>query len=247
MPFIVTLGKHVYSQYALVGRRTTLYEGTTSADSGRRVIVKVSQQYIKRTSEFDIVEHARKLGIEHVPEFLKSKDLWYLSSGICKLFATALDPDNNRVFHCLVMDRYTPLSEKLVQAPDSLMEMAKQLITCIRDLRYKGLILHCDISEGNIIYQNRNGEDRFILINFNLAVFVDENGFPKGATPRHQTGTLPYMALKLIQDMQAAEEMDSKCERVIHCARHDYECVFWVTLWCAIKIAEKQGVAVNRL
>ncbi|KAI0681901.1 hypothetical protein BC835DRAFT_1402459 [Cytidiella melzeri] len=67
VPFIVTLGKHVYSQYALVGRRTTVYEGTTSADSGRRVIVKVSQQYIKRTSEFDIVEHARKLGIEHVP------------------------------------------------------------------------------------------------------------------------------------------------------------------------------------
>ncbi|KAI0695825.1 hypothetical protein BC835DRAFT_1345232, partial [Cytidiella melzeri] len=57
VPFIVTLGKHVYSQYALVGRRTTVYEGTTSADSGRRVIVKVSQQYIKRTSEFDIVEH----------------------------------------------------------------------------------------------------------------------------------------------------------------------------------------------
>ncbi|KAI0691941.1 hypothetical protein BC835DRAFT_1359181 [Cytidiella melzeri] len=69
VPFIVTLGKHVYSQYALVGRRTTIYEGTTSAAGGGRVIVKVSQQYIKRTSEYDIVEHARKLGIEHVPEF----------------------------------------------------------------------------------------------------------------------------------------------------------------------------------
>ncbi|KAI0691936.1 hypothetical protein BC835DRAFT_1521124 [Cytidiella melzeri] len=154
------------------------------------------------------------------------------------LFATTLNPDNDRVLRCLVMDRYTPLSEKLVQAPDSLMEMAKQLITCIRDLRYNGFILHRDISEGNIMYQNHNGEDRFILIDFDLAVFVDENGFPKGATSRHRTGTLPFMALELIQDMQAAEEMDSECERVIHCVRHDYESVFWVTLWCAIKIAD---------
>ncbi|KAI0692609.1 hypothetical protein BC835DRAFT_45077 [Cytidiella melzeri] len=235
VPFIVTLGKHIYSQYALVGRRTTIYEGTTSAAGGGRVIVKVSQQYVKRTSEFDLVEHARKLGIEHVPEFLKSKDLWYLSSGIRKLFATAPDPDNDRVLRCLVMDRYTPLSEKLVQAPDSLMEMAKQLITCIRDLRYKGLILHRDISEGNIMYQNRHGEDRFILIDFDLAVFVDENGFPKGATSRHRTGTLPFMARQLIEDM---EGMDSQREGVIHCVRHDYESVFWVTLWCAIKIAD---------
>ncbi|KAI0692608.1 hypothetical protein BC835DRAFT_1520876 [Cytidiella melzeri] len=198
-----------------------------------RIIVRL----LKLVQEHSVdATTARRL--DHVPELAKLKDLWHLSSDIRSLFDAAPHPDKDRVPRCLLMNHSTPLSEKLVQAPNSLITMAKQVITCIHDLRYKGLILHCDVSEGNIMYQKRGSEDYFVLVDIDSGVGLDENGFPKEATPRHRTGTLPFMALELIQDMQAAEEMDSECERVIHCVRHDYESVLWVTLWCAIKIAD---------
>ncbi|KAI0691951.1 hypothetical protein BC835DRAFT_1528446 [Cytidiella melzeri] len=198
-----------------------------------RIIVRL----LKLVQEHNVdATTARRL--DHAPELAKIKDLWHLSCDIRPLFDAAPHPDEDRVSRCLLINHYTPLSEKLVQAPNCLITMAKQIITCIHDLRYKGLILHCDVSEGNIMYQKRGAEDYFVLVDIDSGVGLDENGFPIEATPRHRTGTLSFMALELIQDMQAAEEMDSECERVINCVRHDYESVFWVTLWCAIKNAD---------
>ncbi|KAI0692619.1 hypothetical protein BC835DRAFT_45368 [Cytidiella melzeri] len=96
------------------------------------------------------------------------------------------------------------------------------------------------------MYQNRGGEDCFVLTDFDLGVVLAENGFPKEATSRRRTGTLAFMAFELIEDMQAAEGMDGQCERVIHCVRHDYESVFWVSLWCAIKIADPNSPRADK-
>ncbi|KAI0339730.1 hypothetical protein BDW22DRAFT_1361323, partial [Trametopsis cervina] len=134
----------------------------------------------------------------------------------------------------IAMKHYTPLSDQLCQNPDSIKSMTRQIIQCIHDLRYLANVIHCDISDNNIMYELRDGEDWFVLIDFDLAVRVDEEGKPMGPTPRHRTGMLPFMAVDVIEDMHlVAIEADYK--PIVHCVRHDFESLFWVCLWFGIK------------
>ncbi|KAI0085854.1 hypothetical protein BDY19DRAFT_896020, partial [Irpex rosettiformis] len=132
---------------------------------------------------------------------------------------------------------YVPLCVQLAKSPDSLVTMVKQLVDCIHDLRHKALILHRDISEGNIMYKERDGEDWFLLIDFDLAVGLRENGQPTGPSARHRTGTLPFMAVDLIDDIAAQESANRFYPwepSLQHSIRHDFESLFWVSLWCAV-------------
>jgi hypothetical protein len=104
------------------------------------------------------------------------------------------------------------------------------------------MILHRDLSKGNIMHMYRNGEDYFVLIDFDLAVRVGQDGQPLGPTSRHRTGTLPFMAFDLVNDMYLAENAEGpRSNAIVHCVRHDYESVFWVSLWCAVEIV-KEGI-----
>jgi hypothetical protein len=92
------------------------------------------------------------------------------------------------------------------------------------------------------MHVDRDDEDHFILIDFDLAVRVDQNGQPLGERSRHRTGTLPFMAYELVHDMYLAEDMGvtPREDVMVHCVRHDFESVLWVSFWCAISI-EKVG------
>jgi hypothetical protein len=101
------------------------------------------------------------------------------------------------------------------------------------------MILHRDLSKGNIMHMYRNGEDYFVLIDFDLAVRVGQDGQPLGPRSRHRTGTLPFMAFDLVNDMYLAESAEGpRNDSIVHCVRHDYESVFWVSLWCAAEIVK---------
>lgn len=93
------------------------------------------------------------------------------------------------------------------------------------------------------MYTERDGEDYFILIDFDLAVEVDDDGTPKGQTSRHRTGTLPFMAYELLEDMHnetiELDEGKPSSSRLVHCVRLDYQSVSLVSLWCAIKLLPK--------
>lgn len=93
------------------------------------------------------------------------------------------------------------------------------------------------------MYTVRDGKDHFILIDFDRAVKVDDQGQPLSATSPHHTGTFPFMAYELIEDMHAAEvektEGVTGTSRVVHCLRLDFQSVALVSLWCAIMLLPK--------
>jgi hypothetical protein len=86
------------------------------------------------------------------------------------------------------------------------------------------------------MYTKRDGKDWFILIDFDLAVKVDKDGQPLGPTSRHRTGTLPFMACDLLQAIASQESHGQEDKGVVHCVRHDFESLYWVTVWCAMSV-----------
>lgn len=101
-------------------------------------------------------------------------------------------------------------------------------------MRYKAKILHRDLSINNIMWEIRDGRYRFILIDFDMAIRVeDERGNSTYQTSsKHRTGTLPFMSFELILD--AVERMASKSgdwKDLAHLLRHDYESLFYVSYW----------------
>ncbi|OJT11851.1 hypothetical protein TRAPUB_11601 [Trametes pubescens] len=51
------------------------------------------------------------------------------------------------------------------------------------------------------------------------------------ATAKHRTGTLPFMSIRLLEDMC----VNPKSPGVMHELHHDYESLFWVATWCTMK------------
>ena len=133
-PYTVTLGKHMFNQHSLFGRRTTVYRAaSTSVDTGGRVlVVKLSQQVRTRTSEVELIQHAHDRGAgKHLPEILKAKDLWYLSDGTRKHFVFDESQEwEDRVLRCILLPFYLPLRERLRENPDSIKTMVMQMLTC---------------------------------------------------------------------------------------------------------------------
>lgn len=120
------------------------------------------------------------------------------------------------------------------------------LIVGVHCLRYKAHVLHRDISVGNIMHTLKDGKDCFVLIGFDLGVFVDKNGRSTERSAHHRTGTLPFISHELIEDLAStSSRRPSSIGRTVniqHCVRHDFESLFWISLWCAIHIVspEKQ-------
>ena len=82
------------------------------------------------------------------------------------------------------------------------------------------------------MYDIRDGAYYFILIDFDMAIVV-ENRKGKStyhASSKHRTGTLPFMAWELVRD--AARGMDNPdLVPISHLLRHDYESLFYVSFW----------------
>lgn len=132
-PYKVTLGEYVFSQYSLVGRRTTIYRASsTSVDTGGcALVVKFSQQVRTRTSEVELLKIAAKAGVtEHLPEIVKAKDLWWLSEGIRKFFCLKQKEWEDRVLRCILLPQYFPVEDRLRENSDSIKIMATQMLKC---------------------------------------------------------------------------------------------------------------------
>ena len=97
---------------------------------GKVLAVKLSQQLTNRKSEVDLISRAKARGVvDHLPEILKSKDLWKLSDGVRHRFALTEHWDD-RVLRRIVSPCYVPLAERLVEEPDSLKTMVRQMLQC---------------------------------------------------------------------------------------------------------------------
>ncbi|THG92664.1 hypothetical protein EW026_g8316 [Hermanssonia centrifuga] len=249
----VTLKAPIFAQYGLVGRRTFLYKiETNSVIANTPLVVKISYQVVGRKPEHDVLAIANKTRVGHLPEVHMWSDLWKLSDGVRQVFyerskemskdETNIATYEDRVLRAIVYTEYLPLNT-LFSDPDNLKlipVMATQMLDCLHDLRYKAKILHRDISCNNVMYEMRRGRPYFILIDFDFAAILDakRNGRPSvEGTSKHRTGTLPFMAHELLQDM-IRMSMPNYVFRVVHRLRHDYESLFFVTLWCTITMPE---------
>ncbi|THG92515.1 hypothetical protein EW026_g8406 [Hermanssonia centrifuga] len=92
-------------------------------------------------------------------------------------------------------------------------------------------MLHRDISANNVMFEIRDGAVKFIVIDFDLATTVDSEGEPLAApTSKHRTGTLPFMAHELLDDM--SQPRPPGYRRITHRLRHDFESLFYLCLYC---------------
>ncbi|KAI1441361.1 FunK1 protein kinase [Annulohypoxylon stygium] len=124
----------------------------------------------------------------------------------------------NRILTCIVT---SPVGRPLhtFQSILELLQVFRDAIKCHRSLYYDAKILHQDISSGNMIILDDEGEGnpRGILIDLDSAIELTE-----GPETEHGiTGTRPFMAIGVL-----------KSER--HTYRHDLESFLYVFLWTII-------------
>ncbi|OSD02311.1 hypothetical protein PYCCODRAFT_1435643, partial [Trametes coccinea BRFM310] len=152
---------------------------------------------------------------------------------------------DDRVARLIVFPRYVPLLQRLHEHPPDLLTMVEHITDCLHALFHDAQILHRDVSAYNIMWQpsdeSPDRKGKFILCDFDLAI-VTGGGAAVPATPAktrvatapHRTGTLPFLAIELI-----------KSPETLHRLHHDYESLFWVVLWCAMK-ADYHKVGTDR-
>ncbi|KAH9896004.1 hypothetical protein C8Q73DRAFT_835422 [Cubamyces lactineus] len=238
----VTFGECIYSQGAVVGRRTVVYTGQAEPQFDGRgpaecIAVKLSYQVTSRTAEHELIARAHEKNVPHIPTVYGHRDLFDLESlqdGIrarvvkhCGAFYNY----ENRVARIIVVKMYTPLLQRLRKQPLNLIRMVKHISEGLHHLRHDALILHRDVSMSNIMCDETGGRANFILTDFDLAVMLNDDGLPKGPTGKHHTGTLPFMAERLVEDLALHPDRP----RVLHELHHDYESLYWVALWCTMK------------
>ncbi|THH01620.1 hypothetical protein EW026_g1113 [Hermanssonia centrifuga] len=179
----LTLQDPIFMPYSLVGRRTFLYKITTNSRTSKKpMVAKFSYQCIC------------------------GEDFWKMSESVRAIFHEHVGTDDgyeDRVFRGLVYTEYLPLKQLFSEPCDLLPTMINQMLDCLFDLRYKAKILHRDISSNNVMYEVRRGKVIFILIDFDYATLVDDEGRPIaiGSSSKHRTCTLPFMAYDLVKDM----------------------------------------------
>ncbi|KAI9065675.1 hypothetical protein FKP32DRAFT_1674509 [Trametes sanguinea] len=143
----------------------------------------------------------------------------------------------DRVARLIVFPRYVPLLDRLREHPEDVCTMIAQITECLDALFHRAGILHRDVSAYNIMWQPPESPDsqpvsgNFVLCDFDLAVNLGSDNpsssseTSRVATAPHRTGTLPFLALELLKN-----------DGTPHRLYHDYESLFWVVLWCAMKV-----------
>lgn len=105
-------------------------------------------------------------------------------------------------------------------------------------------MLHRNVSYTNILWEPEpDGRARFVLNDFDLPVQLDGDGNTAGtATALHRAGTLAFVAMELLENM--AKPVGS--QTVLHQLYHDYESLFWVALWSAMKTERNISDAMDK-
>lgn len=105
------------------------------------------------------------------------------------------------------------------------LEGFRDTIKAHRSLFLDCKILHRDVSLNNIISTNKEltGGYSSMLIDFDLAVQVDEEGKNETSQEKNMTGTLEYMAIEILEGAVQKATMG-----VDHTYRHDLESFFYV-------------------
>ncbi|KAJ7186302.1 hypothetical protein GGX14DRAFT_374842 [Mycena pura] len=113
-------------------------------------------------------------------------------------------------------------------------------------IAYDAGVIHRDISDGNVLFGGTvEGTREAFLVDWDYAEFTEDGlrlfhkAFPEreeqtrlyqsiDKSLKDLTGTLPFVAIKIIQNMVAEKE-------TLHAAEHDLESVYWLLIWMILR------------
>ena len=111
--------------------KSSIDEEVVSNDNNGALTVEISQPSVERTYEVHLGEHALSLGIGHILDTSKARDVWKLSEDVHRQFVSRKRKTlDDRVTRCLVLPSYIPLEEQLAESPNSIKLMARQILSC---------------------------------------------------------------------------------------------------------------------
>ena len=147
----------------------------------------------------------------------------------------------NRILTCLAISPAgRPLKD--FDSPGQLLKAFRDAIKAHKSLFLNRKILHRDVSLNNIILTDpkQTGGLSGMLIDFDLAVTVDEGGKNERTEEQVMTGTLEFIAIEILEG--ALRKDTSGIE---HTYRHDLESFFYVFLSVCIRYGWDDGKAPN--
>ncbi|KAK7055341.1 other 1 protein kinase [Favolaschia claudopus] len=225
--WILALGEMISSRQ---GRTVVIHATITSCPrpelNGQTVVLKWSWASPSRTFEADIIASARRLAEEDCPKMLLHLPEIYCSQrcdGLllpCKCKEILHEHSEDRILRVIIQKELKPIQK--LEHPDMLAEAFKAIFECYRWLYEKAHIMHRDISVGNLMFYEVDGQVYGVLNDFDHALRL---GKKSESTSKQRTGTKPFMAKDLLVD-----------EPPEHLYRHDLESFLYVLVFLTCKI-----------
>lgn len=148
----------------------------------------------------------------------------------------------NRILTCLAI---SPAGRPLMDfnSVGELLKAFRDVIKAHKSLFLNRKILHRDVSLNNIILTDpkQTGGLSGMLIDFDLAVSICENGKNERTEEQVMTGTLEYIAMEILEGALRKDTAG-----IEHTYRHDLESFFYVFLSVCIRYGWEDGMAPNQ-
>ncbi|KAJ4480276.1 hypothetical protein J3R30DRAFT_3371046 [Lentinula aciculospora] len=191
---------------------------------GKKLILKLSFPAKTRVSEQTFMDRCRELAqgdhawvLNHLPHIYWTFDIQYSKSTPQANFKKKFKDDYEmRLMRGSIQEELRPLSS--LTTATGCAQVFYDVVQCHHWAWKYPQILHRDISQGNILVREKNGEIYGVLNDWDLAIWLNDQR--DGPTSKFRTGTKPYMA---------HEQHGIKWQGP-HRFRHDLESVFYVIL-----------------
>ncbi|KAJ3900557.1 hypothetical protein F5879DRAFT_907206 [Lentinula edodes] len=227
----VKVGRVLFRSNGVLGRGpivmqvTCVCKGSSRCDwCGKKLVLKLSFPSKTRASEKAFMDKCKEKAtgehawvLNHLPEIYYSFDIEFSAeSPQAQLKETFGEEYEMRVVRGIILEELHPLST--LETERECAQVFYDIVQCHHWAWKYPQILHRDISEGNIMVREKNGQKYGVLNDWDLASWLNTPN--EVSTSKFRTGTKPYMA---------HEQHSSKWQGP-HRFRHDLESVFYVIL-----------------
>ncbi|KAF9461056.1 hypothetical protein BDZ94DRAFT_1264469 [Collybia nuda] len=224
-----TIVDTIYTYHALIGRGTKVFAVTPDTPDGNSAgeqVLKLAWPNIYRPKEIKLVEAivaAAPRWQAHLPQitFSATFSADQLLPRLNLLRTLPFKTFHDRYLHVMAMLKYQKLWEV-----DNVEEFQDAFVDCVECHFHsyeEGKVLHCDLSENNLMCKRECGRIQGVLNDWDMASPVDANGDVSPSTKSFATGTIPFMAYDLLGENPPP-----------HLYRHDLESFMYILIWAAI-------------